>query len=364
MARNARLWNVEPRAVAGSGEDLSESAREAVVIDEAEQQKRPRRSQIEAWLFRADEEPRAFDPSELQRFVADDKNFAWVDIFGLTEKTLRNMSRVLGLHRPSVDVLLARWQRPKLLIFGEQYLVTVTLARLEVPHRVRVAQIGLFVGRNYLVSVHWQPLPFYDRLMARAWHNPELSKLDSAFMLYMLLDELLEYGEGLNEQVESEIERMEERALTDTSDTYLEDLLHFKRYVFALSQLAGHHREVFAAFLRPDFGYVSGEGVEPYFRDLEDRLVRQLDELKAEKDAVNGAFNIYVSHVSHRTNYIMKVLTIVSVTVLPATVIIGIFSTDIQGLPLYKPIDFVLMLLAMVLVSGALVFYFHRRGWL
>jgi magnesium transporter len=157
---------------------------------------------------------------------------------------------------------------------------------------------------------------------------------------------------------------MEERALTDASDAFLGDLLALKRFVFAVHRLAGQHRAVLEAFLRPDFVLVGGEKIEPYFRDLEARLGRLLDALDAAKDGVNGAFDLYVSRVAHRTNGIMKVLTIVSVTLLPTTVVLGFFGTNFEEPRLATTVGFVAMVALIVLITVGIPALFARWGWL
>jgi magnesium transporter len=168
----------------------------------------------------------------------------------------------------------------------------------------------------------------------------------------------------LTEGLQDEVEAMEERALADPSETFLEDLLRLKRFVFAVHRLASQHRSVLEAFLRPDFPLVGGDVVEPYFRDLEARLGRLLDTLDAAKEAINGAFDLYDSQVSRRTNDVMKLLTIISFTLLPATVILGFFGTNFE-LPLFTTTAaFIVMVTLIVLtISGALLL-FTRWGWL
>jgi magnesium transporter len=322
----------------------------------------PGRSII-AWLFRADSVPHQVTLDALPEIVARDENFAWVDLSEYSEANLRTVAATLGLLPAGVRASLAPWQRPRIDVFTDQFFVATTVAHPDPQtFRVRAGQLDLFVGRNFLVSAHKLPLPFSERVLARARQSPDLVQLDSVFMLYILLDELIAYYERLSEHVEDEIEQMEERALHDTSDDFLADLLHFKRYIFAVSRLAGQHRTVFAAFLRPDFTFGSEE-VKPYYRELEERFGRLLDILLPAKEAVNGAFDIYVSHVSHRTNQVMKVLTMVSTVLLPATIILGFFGTSFEGIPLYQPGGFVSMLVLLVLTTTTLLWAFRRRGW-
>ncbi len=324
-----------------------------------------RRAAVRTWLFQTEQAPRAFPLPELPRIVSADRNFAWIDLDEYTAEDLRRVAGMLELHPAGVRATLSRWQRPRLDAHGDQCYVTVTVPRIDVTgYRVEAGQLDLFVGRNFLVSAHKHPLPFGGRVEARARQSPQLVGLDSAFMLYIVLDELVEYYEGLGERVQVEIERMEERALRDTSDAFLGDLLQFKRFAFALSRLADQHREVFAAFLRPDFTFVSGDETEPYFRDLQERLARLLDQSLAAREAVNGAFDIYVSQMSHRTNQIMKILTIVSTALLPASVILALFSASFEGLPNYGPVALVAMIATTVVFTMAITLAIRRRGWL
>lgn len=221
-------------------------------------------AQLVTWLFRDGQPPRSFDLESLPSLASDDANLAWIDLSGYTEKDLRHIADLLHLHSMSVRATLASWQRPRLDSFPDYFFTTVTVARVARPeYRVGASELDLFVGKNFLVSVHKQPLPFFEQALDRAITNPDLVRLDSAFMLYILLDELLTYYEGLIEHLEDDIESVEERALQDTSDDFLSDLLQLKRYVFALGRLAEQHRTVFAAFTRPDFPFVSGDEVEP-----------------------------------------------------------------------------------------------------
>jgi len=352
---------------AGRGKDIPEPAEEVVHVEGAAAQQptaplgQPRNA---AWVFHAEQEPRQVEVTELPAVVADDANFAWVDLSDYAEQDLHEVARLLNLHEIGVRAALSPWQRPRLDVFGDHFFVATTLAELHTErYQVHARQLDLFVGRNFLVSTHKQPLPFADQLLTRARQSPNLVQLDSAFMLYIILGQLLEYYEDLTEQLEDELEQMEERALTTTADAFLGELLHFKRYIFALSRFVDQHQPVFTAFLRADFPFVSDDQTAPYFRELEAQLSRLRDTLLAAKEAVNGAFDIYVSHVSHRTNQIMKLLTMVSTTLLPATVILGFFGTNFQGMPLYEPFEFWLMLVSIVVVSALILGLFHRRGW-
>jgi magnesium transporter len=322
---------------------------------------------IACYLFQPDVAPRLTPVEALPTLVSEERNFVWVDLTGYTPEDMRMVARLLGLHSTGVLATLSTWQRPRLDAFDTHFFLSATIAALDQQaYRVEARRLSLFVGRNFLVSAHRTPLPFLRNAFVRASKGPGLLRHDSAFMLFILLDELLGYYEQLHAELINQIERMEERALRDTSDDFLADLLHFKRYVFAVAQLADQHRPVFAALLSPDFTSVTGAGVEDYYRELEDRLKNLREVLLGAKDATSGAFDIYVSHMSHRTNNIMRVLTIVSTVLLPASVILGFFSaSNVQTVPfLTSAGGFVLMILSILAVSGGALYTFRRQGWL
>lgn len=322
-------------------------------------------SLLTVWLFRPHASPHIINLSEVAQLVTVDENFIWLDLSSYSESKLREIAHILTLHPLAIRATLASWQRPRYSNFRNQFFVTTTIAHLNPEqHRVFAGELDLFVGRNYLVSAHKIPLPFIKKIMERARQSPELVELDSVFMLYLILDELLEYYEELSDHIEDENEKMEQRALKDTSDSFLADLIKHKRYIFALSRLADQHRKVFAALLRPDSPLATNEEVQLYFQDLADHFERLLDTLLPAKEAVNGAFDIYVSHVSHRTNQVIKTLTIVSTIILPASVIISLFGTNIAGLSLYGPLDFLLMLSVIVITTITILLVFRRRGWI
>jgi len=364
--RDSVLDGVDIHTVISGSERIPETVSDLIDAEgSAETTSPPDGPAFVAWLFQENAEPRHVALHELPTLAADDECFVWVDLSGYAPSDLAQVAEQLDLPEAAVRVALAGWQRPRLGVFRDRYFVAVTVPHGELAaQRVLASELDLFVGRNYLVSAHKRPLPFAERVLARAVQNPALLKLDSAFLLSILIDELLAHYEVLTEELEDEVEAMEVRALTDPSDALLEDLLHLKRFAFAVYRLASQHRATLEAFLRPDFPLVGGDVIEPYFRDLDVRLGRLLDALDAAKESVNGSFDLYVSQVAHRTNDIMKILTIVSVTLLPATVILGFFGTNFESPPIHTTGGFIVMIGLIMLTTAGSLALFARRGWI
>jgi len=301
--------------------------------------------------------------ASLPRLVRDDRNLVWVDLSEYGQADLEAIAEVLNLHPLTVRATLADWERPRVDVFGDYFYMSVTLVNADQHKRKLVArELNVIVGRNYLVTAHKLPLEFRDQILQRLKQSPEVATLHTAYALYIILEELIEHYQGLFEHIDEEIENTEEKALTATSDAFLEDLLSLKRYIFLLGRFAEQHRTVFSVLTRPDFTKVSGENIEPYFRDLQEDLGRMIDKLNSARESVTEAFDIYVSQVSHRTNKLIRVLTLISTVVLPASLVMGFFATGFTRNPALTSLPaFVIMLVLLVLTPGGILLFIRAR---
>jgi magnesium transporter len=319
------------------------------------------KARVQTWLFNGRDPGADFELSSLPNLIADRKNLAWVDLCKYSEKDLKGIAKLLGLHPLSVEAALAPWQRPRIDTFNDNFFTSVTLVKPN-PKKLEVdiGELDLFVGENFLLTVHKDALPFLENIADRVHKSPDLVRLHTAYVVYIVLDEMLDFYQGIFEQVEERIEKIEESALTDESDAFLADLLRLKRYVFLIGRLAEQHRVVFSAFMRPDFEFTAGPEIEPYFRDLQQRLDQIVERLFTARESVNSAFEIYVSQMSHRTNQVMKLLAVVSTVLLPATLIVGLFGTIVVP-PLHSQAALLLMAALVVIVPSAVLLVLRQR---
>lgn len=354
--------------IAGGGSDVADIAQDVVEVEGAAAG-RSATTAVRVLLFSPTTEPHEVDLNAVPELIQHDENFVWVDVGPYAAADLQQLVLDFGLPRRAARTALSPWHRPRIDLYERHFFASATVARLE-PERysVHAAELDLFVGNNILLSAHKHELPFGEEIANRAVLSPELVQLDAAYMLFIILDELVAHYEDLLEVLQTDVEKMQLLALRQTSDVFLERLVCLKRYVFAFNHLATQHRDVFKTFLRPDFPYVSDDEVEEYFEDLEGRLERLLDQLVVTNTAVTDAFDIYVSHMSHQTNQVIKLLTMVSTILLPTTVIVSIFGTNlavsIHNAPLKTPIGLIVMFVCIALVTTGTLWTFRRRHWL
>jgi magnesium transporter len=325
----------------------------------------PEEGELVAWLFHRGDAPRQVALDDVAELARSEDNFVWVQLWGYTAGRLRSLGDVLALDPAAVAIAADGWQIPRIDVFDPNYVVAVTVPRVDAARRrVFAGELDLFLKENLVVSVHRQPPVLTQRALERARRNPSLIREDTSFLVYIMLDELLAYYEGLAEHVEDEVEQLEERALTDDSDEYLTALLAMKQYAFALGRLADQQRNVFVAFLRPDFPFEVRERMSTYFRELAERHASLVASFTEAQGAINAAFDIYVSQVSHRTNRTVTTLTVLSGLLLPATLLLTLVGTQAQVESVYGGAvawALVAVVAAVVLVA---TWAFVRRGWL
>ncbi len=329
-----------------------------------------RHTVIRARLFRSEHPPADAAVAEWPALCLDDANILWVDAHAPSEAEFADITRLFHIDPRAAESARQVSRRATVRVFEEQHLVTVLAVQVDEAHgspRITVIELDVFIGRNFLVSLHRRPLPFTDAFDERTVSNPHVGHFDSAYLLYLMLDSLVgDYARAFD-QVEDRVEHLEEQLLHEPGRGALHDVTLMRRHLLRLRRLVSPHREAFGTLLAVDPPLIRQEGLESYFRDLLGHLDRVIEQLDHTRDVVSGSYNLYISNMSHRTNEQLKVLTFLSAVLLPMTVITGLFGTNFK-VPAFEdetlwPLYYV-MLVGMGLVAVVMLAFFRWRRWL
>lgn len=316
---------------------------------------------IEVWSFAADGGMRGSTVEELIGELADDTLVAWLDATGIGSQAFEALTRRLGLTVNGSRHARAVHRRPRLEPFADHALATILIPILE-KRSLSTVEVQVVIPDRFLLFGHDRPLPFRDLIEERAGQHPHLIAQDSAFLLFILLDEWLHLVEAITEALDERIEDMEERAIRDTSESFLDNLIDLKELAFDLSQVVDRHHAIFDAMLNPDFPFVAGEIVEQHYRDLSRRFERRVIAIQEGRGSINNAFTIFSSSTAYRTNRIVLLLTMVSTVLLPITVIFSFFGTNFVDLPLFTTPMFMAMWAVVLGITTVIVTLFARGG--
>jgi magnesium transporter len=322
---------------------------------------------IRAQLFRAGRPPARAAPADWPALCADDANLLWVDAVAPDAAELARVTEALALDPRAVATTRRPDRRPTVRVYPAHSLVTGLAAEVRTPAGaepvLEATALDLFVGRNFLVSLHERALPFLGELEERTATNPRLGPLDSAYLLYLLLDTLVDHYAREFGEVEDAVERLEEQLLRAPGREALNEAVRLKSHVYAFRRLVAPHRDAYTALVAADFP-AHERAVEGYFRDLLVQLGGLLDRMDHVGDLTTGSYNLYLSSLGHRTNQQLRVLTFLSAVLLPMTVLSGLYGTNFALAEYARWEGFYVMLAGMGLITGGLLVFFHRRRWL
>ena len=237
----------------------------------------------------------------------------------------------------------------------------------EIRNDFRPIEIDMFVGPNYLVSLHSVEFSPVSQLIdiSRKGEGRFLKK-GSDLLLYSLVDAAVDTFFPFLERIDDRIDSLEDEVLSNPSQAAMNEIFGLKKELVFLRKLTGPQREIVNTLTSRDYVNINEETIV-YFRDIYDHLVRIYDMLDSYRDLMSGALDVYLSTVSNRLNLIMQRLTIFAAIFMPITFITGVFGMNFRYAPqiLYdRGYMFYWTLLAMAIVAGANIWWFRRNKWM
>jgi len=184
------------------------------------------------------------------------------------------------------------------------------------------------------------------------------------YLLYEILDHLIEFYFPILEQLEDEIEAVEERIFAQDDARTLDAILRLKRRVLEIKRALSPHRELFGRIARNEFEEITPQTVV-FYRDLYDSTYRLTEVADSYRDLLSGTLDANISMISHRLNEVMKVLTIFATFMLPLTFIAGVYGMNFDFMPeLHWKYGYLFAWGVMISVAGGLLVFFRKRGWI
>jgi magnesium transporter len=318
------------------------------------------------YVFRAEQTRADSTLDEWKTLCGEETATCWVDVEAPDDATLARLGEQFGLDPRALALARRREREPTVRFYPEQYLVTALAVDVDEEQerpRTRVVAIDALVGRNFVVTLRDGPLPFAEQLQERTATNPQIGRFDAAYLLYVLLDSLIDHYVQEIGEIEDEVARLEERLVREPGRRAFDRALVVKRHVERVRRLISPHREAFGGLVGAD-SPIEAENGEAYFRDLTMRIGGIVDRLNQLRDQVVSSFNLYTSNQTHRTNQQLRVLTFLSAVLLPVTALTGMFGTNFKlaAYDAWEP--FYVLLAGMGIIATGMLVFFRRKGWL
>ncbi|MBI5529580.1 MAG: magnesium/cobalt transporter CorA [Deltaproteobacteria bacterium] len=298
--------------------------------------------------------------------LADAGGLLWVDLAAPSEDEWRKaLVETFNFHPLAVEDAVQDVHHPKVDGYDGYVYLVVHGVRLEHKNRVvRTEELDIFLGKNFVVTHHREPISTIDDVIALCAKDERRLKLAPDMFVAELLGSLIDHYLPVIDAIDAELDEVEGTAIKRPDPKVLDKILSLKRSISNIRRVVGPQREVINKIIRGDFPIVS-EKSRPYFRDVYDHIVRIIDINDAERDLSSGLLDLYLSVVSYRLNDVMRVLTVVTVIIMPLTLISSIYGMNFKNMPeLGWHYGYFGILGLMAALAVGLVVFFRKRRWL
>lgn len=313
--------------------------------------------------FATDGTPSACTVSDLVDMLGEPGTI-WIDMTAPTDDEFEAVSKQFDWHPLAIDDMRIETHLPKVDDFGDHLLLVVHAAAIGDRGRFDTIEMEIFVGANYIVTHHGQPVPAIDGLLGRCRRNHSLAAKGPAYLLYLLVDGMADVYLPYLDRLDDRIDDLEEEILDEPSRRTQAEIYTLKRDVIALRRIVLPQAEVLRRLGRGEFPILPAES-EMYFRDVHDHLYRVSEEANSYRDLLTAVLDSYLSAMSNDMNQVMKVLTVFASIFIPLTFLAGIWGMNFEGMPeLHSRLGYPIALGSMVVVGLSLVGFFKRKGWI
>jgi magnesium transporter len=297
--------------------------------------------------------------------VGDATNLVWVDLCGPIDEDLDAIAAALDLHELAVEDVRKHGQRAKL----DRYPLHAFLVAYARAADGDMCEVDVFIGPNWIVTVretndHGEAFSIVDV----AHRYARLRKLDTGigFLLYCLLDDLVDGYFAEAEQAEDALEVIEE-TLFDVGPppdgTLQQELLELRRSLITFRRRVVPLRDVVLALLRREVPWIE-DAAMVYLEDVFDHILRVIDQIDTQRELMGNVVDASLALTSNRMNEVMKKMTSWGAILIVATLIAGIYGMNFTDMPeLHWRFGYYGALGLMLLTTSGMYLYFRRKKW-
>jgi magnesium transporter len=270
-------------------------------------------------------------------------------------------------HALDYEDVFSRNQRPKVDEYDDYLFIVLHFPRYDkTVGRLNAAELNVFVGGDFVITLPNEPIQPLEYLFDRCGRDEELRDQlfakGAGYLLYKIVDDCVDASFPMLRKMGNKLERLEDDIFEGHSEEIVRDISNVKQEIINFRKIVRPQR-VALRDLERTRRYVP-EDLEMYFDDIVDASERIWDMLENYKEVVEALESTNESVISHRVNDILRVLTAISVVVLPLTLIASIFGMNVEVPGQGSITAFWITIVAMVLLLAGMLGYFRHRRWL
>lgn len=291
-------------------------------------------------------------------------DFVWIGLHEPDEPLLKNVQQRFGLHDLAIEDAHMAHQRPKLELYGESLFIVLRTAGL-VDGKVQCGETHVFAGRGYVVTVRHGSTSAYNEVRARCEKSPKMLAIGESFVVYSIMDFVVDRYFPIVHQIEAEVDALEDAVFSRKSTgPNIERIYELRHDLLLMRRAVQPLQEICNRVMRFDIALID-EPMYPYFRDIQDNVIRLVDAIDNMRDLLASALeaNLMLSQVEQ--NNTIKIFSVAAVVLMPPTLVASIYGMNFKGIPeLEWSFGYPYALVLMVLVAILPFWFFKWKKWL
>lgn len=291
----------------------------------------------------------------------------WYDVRGLHDTELiSTFGKTFGVHPLALEDIADPSQRPKLDVYEQGLFLSVKAITFHPETlRIEMEQVSFYLGQGFLLSFQEDAADLFAPVRNRIELSAgRIRKYDADYLLYALLDYLVDQYVVVLDQVEAILETMEADVYGGQTTDIRNELYTLKRQMTRLRKVMVPTRELLSKILTSEAPLIAVQTL-PYLQDLRDHQIQVSETTEAYRDGIDSLHDLYLSQLSFRMNNVMQVLAIVSTIFIPLTFFTGLYGMNFEYIPeLHYRNGYFILLGVLSVIVLSLIMFFRRKGWL
>ncbi len=295
-------------------------------------------------------------------------NLTWVNIEGPTEQETEYLAQNYHFHPLDLDDCLSRIQRPKIDEYKDYLFLVFHFPVFNKEARVTTpSQLSVFIGKDYLITLHNGELKPLVKLFRECQIDEESQQeyfsQGSGYLLYRLIDRLVDYCLPILSKVGGNIEDAEDSIFSDRMRGTIKEISILRRDIISFRRIIWPMRAVIGS-LEPKIRRFTRMDMAVYFGDMVDHVDKIWDALDEYKEVIEGLKDTYDSLATNRTNEVVRILTVIATILLPITVVSSIYGMNIPLPFQHSGFSLLFVFLVMLAIISGMLYFFHRQRWI
>lgn len=291
----------------------------------------------------------------------------WVNVTGVHDTSvIESIGEAFGIHSLVLEDIANTTQRPKLEEYDGYLFAVVKMTYLDSNSgEIVIEQISLIIGTNYILSFQEKEEDVLNGLRQRIRAGKgRVRKMGSDYLLYAIIDSIVDFYFTVLEQLGDRIEILEETLLKQADQSLLNDIYRLKQDLIFLRKSIWPMREVISSIQHAEHKLIT-KPVGIFLRDAYDHTIQVIETVETFRDMASGMQDLYLSTISNKMNEIMKVLTIFAAIFIPLTFLAGVYGMNFHDIPeLSWRWGYPAWWGAVLTLGIGMLIYFKRKKWM